>query len=227
MYDRAMQKLHALALEPVAEITGDDNSYGFRKGRSTKDACERIFNVLSTKVSATWILEGDIRGCFDNINHEWMQQNILMNKKVMRQFLKAGYVHKGILFPTTNGTPQGGPISSLYANLRLDGLDTLIQGRYHRNSKGNIEGHYRAKTKVNFVRYCDDFIVTAATQEIAEEVKGLISDFLKERGLELSDEKTLITNINKEFDFLGWSFRKYKGKLLIKPSKDSIKSVVS
>lgn len=227
MYDRAMQKLHALALEPVAEVIGDDNSYGFRKGRSAKDACERIFNVLSTKVSATWILEGDIKGCFDNINHEWIQQNISMNKKVMRQFLKAGYVHKGKLFPTTNGTPQGGPISSLYANLTLDGLETLIQDRYHRNSKGNIESHYRAKTKVNFIRYCDDFIVTAATQEIAEEVKVLISDFLKERGLELSDEKTLITNINKGFDFLGWNFRKHKGKLLIKPSRDSIKSVVS
>lgn len=78
------------------------------------------------KISATWILEGDIKGCFDNINHEWIQQNVLMNKKVMKQFLKARYVHKGRLFLTTNGTPQGGSISSLYANLTLDGLETLI-----------------------------------------------------------------------------------------------------
>lgn len=225
MYDRAMQTLYALALEPVAETKGDTISFGFRKGRSAKDACEQAFNVLARKCAPTWILEGDIKGCFDNINHEWLQENIPMDNSVMKQFLKSGFVHEGNLFPTVMGTPQGGAISSLYANMTLDGLEKVIQDKYHRNTKGNIENHYRAKTKVNIIRYADDFIVTAATKEIAEELKIIIAQFLETRGLELSEEKTLITHIDNGFDFLGWTFRKFKGKLLIKPSKKSIKSI--
>ena len=227
MYDRAMQTLYALGLEPVTETTGDTVSFGFRKGRSAKDACEQIFNVLARKCSPQWILEGDIKGCFDNINHEWLHTNIPMDKRIMKQFLKAGYVYKGILFPTKSGSPQGGAISSIYANMTLDGLEKLIQDKYHRNSKGNIENHYRAKTKVNLVRYADDFIITADTQEIAEEVKSLVQEFLIKRGLQLAKEKTAITHIDAEFDFLGWTYRKFKGKLIVKPSKDSIKSLIS
>lgn len=226
MYDRAMQTLYALALEPVAEVTGDHVSFGFRKGRSAKDACEQIFCVLARKCSPQWILEGDIKGCFDNINHEWLMENIPMDKRIMKQFLKSGFIYKSTLFPTETGSPQGGSISSLYANMTLDGLEKLIQDKYHRNSKGNIENHYRAKAKVNLVRYADDFIVTANTRETAEELKLLISTFLKERGLELSEEKTTIAHINDGFDFLGWTFRKFKDKLIIKPSKSSTKSLI-
>lgn len=93
-----------------------------------------------------------------------------------------------------------------------------LKDKYHRNSKGNIENHYRAKTKVNLVRYADDFIITANSKEIAEELKNIVSDFLATRGLMLSEEKSVI--------FLGWNFRKYSGKLIIKPSKSSIKSVI-
>lgn len=223
MYDRAMQTLYSLALEPVAETTGDTISFGFRRGRSAKDACEQIFNVLARECSPKWILEGDIKGCFDNINHEWLLENIPMDKSVMIQFLKSGFIYKDKLFPTDTGSPQGGAISSLYANMTLDGLQRLIQENYHRNSIGNITNHYRAKTKVNLVRYADDFIVTANSKETAEEVKKLISEFLASRGLMLSEEKTLITHIDEGFDFLGWTFRKFKGKLITKPSKDSIK----
>ena len=226
MYDRAMQTLYALALEPIAEITGDYISFGFRKGRSAKDACEQIFNVLARDCSPTWILEGDIKGCFDNINHDWLQENIPMDKRIMRQFLKSGFIYEGNLFPTNLGSPQGGAISSIYANMTLDGLEKLIQDKYHRNSKGKIENHYRAKSKVNLVRYADDFVITANTKEIAEELKDMVSQFLETRGLTLSEEKTLITHIDKGFDFLGWTFRKFKGKLIVKPSKNSIKTMV-
>lgn len=226
MYDRAMQTLYALALEPVAESTGDNISFGFRKGRSAKDACEQIFSVLARKCSPTWILEGDIKGCFDNINHNWLQENIPMDKIIMKQFLESGFVYKGTLFPTEKGSPQGGAISSLYANMTLDGLEKLIQDKYHRNSKGNIENHYRAKTKVNLVRYADDFVITANTKEIAEELQVLVSEFLQKRGLTLSEEKTMITHIDDGFDFLGWTFRKFKGKLIIKPSKTSINTLI-
>lgn len=230
IYDRAMQTLYALALEPIAETTAettaDTVSFGFRKGRSAKDAGEQIFCVLARKCAPKWIVEGDIKGCFDNINHEWLLANISMDKRIIRQFLKSGFVYQGNLFPTQTGSPQGGSISSIYANMTLDGLERLIQDKYHRNSNGKIENHYRAKTKVNLVRYADDFIITADSKEIAEERKILVSNFLQSRGLQLSEEKTAITHIDNGFDFLGWNFRKYRGKLIVKPSKDSVKRVV-
>ena len=106
MYDRAMQALYALALEPVAETTADTKSFGFRKGRCCQDDCEYIFTALSRKVSPEWVLEGDIKGCFDNISHEWLVENIPMDKSILKQFLKAGFIFKGELFPTEDGTPQ-------------------------------------------------------------------------------------------------------------------------
>jgi RNA-directed DNA polymerase len=147
-----------------------------------------------------------------------------MNKRILRQFLKAGYVYKKKLFPTKSGTPQGGVISPIIANMVLDGMEKIIQEKYWKSPRGYIGVQYN-KQKVNLIRYADDFIVTAKTKEVAEEVKELISEFLAERGLELSKEKTLITHIDKGFDFLGWNFRKYRGKLLVKASKKSIKSI--
>lgn len=222
MYDRAMQSLYALALEPIAEATGDRTSFGFRKYRSTHDACNQVFTCMCRRNSPAWVLEGDIKGCFDNISHQWLIDNIPMDESVLRQFLKAGYVFNRHLFPTDAGTPQGGIISPILANMTLDGIGNIITNKYHRNKCGNIDRSHAGKYKVNFVRYADDFIVTAETEEIAKEVKELIKDFLKGRGLELSDEKTIITHIDNGFDFLGWNFRKYKGKLLVKPSKKSI-----
>jgi len=222
MYDRAMQSLYALALNPIAEVTADKHSFGFRKFRSTHDACGQIFGQLSRRFDAQWILEGDIRGCFDNISHQWLLDNIPMDTSVLKQFLKAGFVFDKTLFPTEAGTPQGGIISPILANMTLDGIESMLVEKYHLSKCGRITVHQKAKHKVNFVRYADDFIVTAKTKEIAEEVRELIKDLLKDMGLELSEEKTLITHINVGFDFLGWNFRKYKGKLLIKPSKKSI-----
>ena len=108
MKDRAMQALHLLALEPIAETTGDPNSYGFRPARSTADAIETCFLLLGRTCAPQWILEGDIRGCFDHISHEWMLRHVSTDKKVLRQWLKAGYMENRTLFPTEAGTPQGG-----------------------------------------------------------------------------------------------------------------------
>ena len=137
--------------------------------------------------------------------------------------LKAGYVYDHKLFPTDAGTPQGGIISPILANLTLDGIEKLLKDKYHTGKNGIFSQRQASKHKVNYLRYADDFIVTAKTEEIAKDVKELIKQFLKDRGLELSDEKTLITHIDDGFDFLGWNFRKYKGKLLVKPSAKSIK----
>jgi RNA-directed DNA polymerase len=227
MYDRAMQALYALALDPVSEVTADKHSFGFRKGRCCQDACEYIFADLARQVSPEWILEGDIKGCFDNISHDWLIANIPMDKSVLKQFLKAGFVFQGELFPTDDGTPQGGVISPILANMALDGLDKVLSDRFHTNRLGKVDIRFKNAHKVNLVRYADDFVVTAATKEIAEEAKEVVRDFLKTRGLELSEEKTLITHINDGFDMLSWTFRKFKGKLIIKPSKKAIKAFVA
>lgn len=213
MHDRAMQTLYLLALDPICEATSDPNSYGFRKGRSTKDACSQAFLVLSKKSSSEWVLEGDIKGCFDHISHEWLMDSIPMDKRILKQFLKAGYIFNGSLFPTEEGTPQGGAISPTLANMTLNGMEPLLKEHFGKNSK------------VNLVRYADDFIVTAPSREVADEVRQLLIPFLAERGLELSAEKTLVTHIDDGFDFLGFNFRKYDGKLLITPSEKSFVSI--
>lgn len=226
MYDRALQALYALALDPASEVMADTKSFGFRKGRCAQDACEYIFTALSRSYSPTWILEGDIKGCFDHISHNWLIQNIPMDKSVLKQFLKAGFVFENELFPTEDGTPQGGIISPILANMALDGMQKVLADRFHTNRLGNVDIRFKNAHKVNLVRYADDFIVTAATKEIAEEAKEIIRNFLRTRGLELSEEKTCITHINDGFDMLGWTFRKFDGKLIVKPSKKSIKSLV-
>jgi RNA-directed DNA polymerase len=119
MLIRAQQALHLLGLEPVAETHADPNSYGFRRGRGTRDAIESAFKGLARKVAAAWIFEGDIQGCFDNFQHRWLEANIPMDKKVLRDWLKAGYVESGKLFPTEAGTPQGGIASPTIANIAL------------------------------------------------------------------------------------------------------------
>ncbi|NQE46247.1 hypothetical protein C5S31_09530, partial [ANME-1 cluster archaeon GoMg2] len=195
------------------------------KYRSAQDACEYAFACLSTRNSAQWVLEGDIKGCFDNINHNWLLKNIPMDKAILQQFLTVGFVYNRHLNPTKAGTPQGGIISPLLANMTLDGLEMAIASRWHVTKRGIIDKGRCNPYKVNFMRYADDFIVTAESEETAKVIAELIKGFLKERGLELAAEKTQITHIDDGFDFLGWNFRKYKGKLMIKPSKKAIDNV--
>jgi RNA-directed DNA polymerase len=208
-----------MALDPVAETTADSNSFGFRKERSTADAIQQCFIDLAKDMSPQWILEGDIKGCFDNISHEWLLNNIPMDKVMLRKWLKCGFVFNKELFPTEEGTPQGGIISPTLANMTLDGLQTILAEKYHRRTI-NKETYY---PKVNLVRYADDFIITGRSKELLEEIMPLVREFLQVRGLTLSEEKTRITHIDEGFDFLGFNVRKYKGKLLIKPSDKGLK----
>jgi RNA-directed DNA polymerase len=155
MFDRAVQALYALALSPIAETTGDKRSFGFRKFRSTQDACGKAFSNLCQEYSPEWILEGDIKGCFDNINHQWLIDNIPMDTSILKQFLKAGYVYDHKLFPTDAGTPQGGIISPILANMTLDGIEKLLNDKYHSGKNGMTSKHEASKHKINFVRYAD------------------------------------------------------------------------
>jgi RNA-directed DNA polymerase len=218
---RAMQALYLLALDPVAETTADPNSYGFRPGRSTADAIEQCFKVLGKQASPQWILEGDIKGCFDAISHEWLLTHIPMEKAMLKKWLKAGYMEQHILYPTEAGTPQGGIISPVLANMTLDGLERAIREAIPPTTRKSREA------KVHLIRYADDFLISGSSKELLEqEMKPLVETFLRERGLQLSPEKTIITHIEDGFDFLGQNVRKYKTgkrhKLLIKPSKKNV-----
>jgi RNA-directed DNA polymerase len=216
MKDRAMQALYLLALEPIAEITADKHSYGFRPERCVADAIDQCFLALARKNSAQWILEGDIKACFDGISHHWLLEHIPMDKAPLRQWLNAGYMEENIFFETEAGTPQGGIISPTLANMTLDGMAEAVKKATARTEK------------VNFVRYADDFIITGASKDVLEKkIKPAIIQFLHERGLTLSEEKTLITHIDQGLDFLGFNVRKYDGKLLIKPSRKSMKTFVN
>jgi RNA-directed DNA polymerase len=222
MRDRAMQALYLQALDPIAETTADPNSYGFRKERSTADAIGQCHVVLSNRGGARWIFEGDIKSCFDKISHEWLLTNIPMDKAILRKWLKAGFMEKHVLHATEEGTPQGGICSPVLANMALDGLERQLRERY---PKATAQSR---KAKVNLVRYADDFIISGSSKELLErEVKPLVEHFLRERGLELSPEKTQITQIEDGFDFLGQNVRDYKGTVLVKPSRKNVAALLT
>lgn len=213
MKDRTMQALYALALDPVAETLADPNSYGFRKKRSVADAIGQCFVSLAKGCSPQWIWEADIRACFDQLSHDWLLANIPMNKRILRGWLKCGYLEKDAFFATEAGTPQGGIISPLLANMALDGLEAAVKAVVTKRG-----------AKVNPVRYADDFIITGATPALLKEkVIPAVTAFLVERGLTLAEEKTHLCHINDGFDFLGVNIRKYDQKLLIKPSPQKVR----
>jgi RNA-directed DNA polymerase len=217
MFDRAQQALHLLGLEPIAETLADHNSYGFRPKRSAADAIGKCFILLARKSSAKWILNGDIKACFDTIDHKWLCNNIPMDREILNKWLIAGYIENQTLYPIEAGIGQGSIISPTILTITLAGLEEAITAVASRTDK------------VHLVTYADDFIVTGSTKEVLEnKIKPVISKFLRERGLELSQDKTTITHIEKEgFDFLGFHCRKYKTKLLIKPQKERVKKFLN
>src|SRR5271169_6476995 len=223
MKDRAQQALYLLALDPVVETTADKNSYGFRPQRSCADAIEQCFLALKSAKTA-WILEGDIKSCFDRISHNWLLAHVPMDRAILQKWLKSGYMEKHVFHETTDGTPQGGIISPALSNCALDGLERLLKEKFPtKKPLSSFGGKFPC---VNFIRYADDFIITGRTKELLEgEIKPLVEQFLQARGLELSPAKTVITHVEKGLDFLGQNVRKYpNGKLLIKPSKKNIKT---
>jgi RNA-directed DNA polymerase len=162
MRDRAMQALYLLALDPVAETIGEVNSYGFRQKRSTADAIEQCFTVLAQRQSAQWILEGDIKACFDAISHQWLLTHIPIQPAILRQWLKAGFIDRQVLYSTEVGTPQGGICSPVLMNMTLDGLEHLLEERFASNRRLDRQN------KLHLVRYADDFIITGSSKELLE-----------------------------------------------------------
>jgi RNA-directed DNA polymerase len=220
--DRAQQALYLLGLDPIGETTADANSYGFRSQRCCADALDQCHKLLRNNHSASWILEGDIRACFDRISHAWLLTHTPMDRVMLRQWLQAGYLEKDAFFATTQGSPQGGIISPALANRTLDGLERLLHERFGGTRR------QRQQHKVHLVRYADDFIITGTSQELLrDEVQPLVAHFLQERSLELSHEKTSITRVEDGFDFLGQNVRRYGTKLLLKPSRKNVRSFLA
>jgi RNA-directed DNA polymerase len=160
MTDRAMQALYLLGLDPIAETQADGHSYGFRRERCCADAIEQCHLLLGNRHGPRWILEGDIKSCFDRICHSWLVDHIPMDKEILRAWLKTGFLEEGVRFDTTEGTPQGGIISPVLANRALDGLQALLAEHFPSGDKRTC--------KVHLVRYADDFIITGTSKEFLQ-----------------------------------------------------------
>jgi RNA-directed DNA polymerase len=213
MKDRAMQALYLLALSPIAETSADPNSYGFRLRRSVADAWAQCFTALAKGYAPELVFEGDIESCFDRFSHPWLLENIPMDREVLRKWLEAGYLENATFYQTLAGTPQGGVISPVIANLALDGLERAAREAAPRVNR-------ETRPKVHVIRYADDFIITAASKELlVERVIPAVKEFLAQRGLRLSSEKSRITQVSDGFEFLGADIRKSGRKLMMRPAK--------
>lgn len=223
--DRAMQARVKNALEPEWEARFEPSSYGFRPGRSPHDAIEMIFNLANPRGRLKWIVDADIKGAFDNIGHEPLLRAIGLapGRELVRQWLKAGVVEDGSWTATDQGTPQGGVISPLLANIALHGMEDAL------GIRRILRGRPAATNRRSLVRYADDFVVFCKSKEDAERVVEIMGLWLGQRGLEISAEKTRITHVLYGFDFLGFNIRQYDApgsargtKLFIQPSKASV-----
>ena len=232
MIDRVIQDILRMTLEPITEYHANDNSYGFRPKRSCHDAIGHLFSKLGRRDTKQWIIEGDIAGCFDHISHDHIlstlktwhtPENVI---SIIRRMLKSKVFCDDELIDVETGTPQGGILSPMLANVALTALDNYCEQQFGIKQNGRI---------VNpIVRYADDFVLVCDTEQEAVLIKEKIADFLESNiGLTLSEEKTKITHISEGFDFLGFNLRKYKhksprskyhevGQLLIKPQREKV-----
>jgi len=226
--DRIYQSIIKCALEPQWEARFESSSYGFRPKRGCHDALKRIF-LSCWSGNKQWIFEGDFKGCFDSLNHEYIMEQIkgFPYRNTVERWLKAGFVDNGVFSETGSGSGQGSIVSPLLANIALSGMEEVLDIKYKPISrKGRVIG-YENISKYTLVFYADDFVIICNNEKDAEEIYDRLQPYLKSRGLTLSEEKTKVTNVKKGFDFLGFNVRMYKtsqkDKLLIKPSKDSVK----
>ena len=236
--DRVYQNIAKMALEPQWEARFEPTSYGFRPKRSCHDAIERIFcttngnGKISTK---NWIFEGDFKACFDTLDHGYIMKQLgsFPERDIISKWLKAGFMDKNVFNKTEEGTPQGGIISPLLANIALHGMEEVLGIKYIKNGSQDCN-----RTKYSMCRYADDFIIMCSTLGDANNIKEILADYLSDRGLTLAEDKTKISHIEKGFNFLGFNIRRYtvtkfkkgkqaeKGKkLLIKPSKESVQKL--
>jgi RNA-directed DNA polymerase len=221
LIDRVHQARVLNALEPEWEARFEPKSYGFRPGRGCHDAIEAIFQVAKGKSPRRlWILDADLAGAFDRIGHNHLMSMIgsFPNRDMIRAWLKVGVVENGRLSRTEEGTPQGGVISPLLLNIALHGMETAAGARYGADT-------YARKGSPVLIRYADDLVVHCHTRQEAIEVKARLAAWLAPRGLAFNDDKTRVVSLSEGFDFLGFNVRRYRSKLLIKPSKQAVRRI--
>lgn len=229
--DRCVQYIVTTALEAEWEQRFEGCSYGFRPGRSAHDAMQRIFNVVANcRTEKRWVLDGDITGCFDNISHGCLISELdgFPQQALVERWLKCGYLEKGASYRTTRGTPQGGIITPLLANIALHGMEKALSIS---TRQGNQSGPR------SFVRYAYEFVVFTKSEADAEKARDLLKEWLNARGLEISKLKNRIVHIDEGFNFLGFHVRRYPlgnyekkpghREILIKPSKESIQKATA
>lgn len=221
--DRVMQTLVKAALEPEWEARFEANSYGFRPGRCTMDAIEALHTTLNQKGASTFILDADIKGCFDNLAHEPLLARLPVFTTTIRRWLKAGVVELGHYSTTETGSPQGGPLSPLLANVALDGMERLFGAETSDGRPITPSQRKGLNRGISLCRYADDFVATAPTREVLEDyVMPQLTEFLRERGLALSAAKTRIVHVSQGFNFLGFLIRRFGRKLLSRPQKEKV-----
>jgi RNA-directed DNA polymerase len=217
-YDRAMQVLYAFSLDPVAEGGGERKSFAFRKGRSMQDAHAFIMKGLTGQDAPRYIVKADVKACYASISHDWLLANVPMDTKVLFQFLKAGHVFAGEIFPPDDyGISLGSSISPILGNLSLDGMQAAIFEGLHGAASGEID-----YAEGNLIRFADDCFITARSKESAAKIIDLLSNFLRPRGMKLSDEKTKVFDLTQGLDFLSRNYRSVKGVVYAAPSENAI-----
>lgn len=211
--DRAMQTLYKFALDPIAEISGDDCSFGFRVDRGPQKAVIQCGRILLQNPSFCWVLKVDIKSCFDNISHKWILDHIPMDKVMLTKFLKCGYIDNSVFHRTDKGVPQGSCLSSVICNMTLDGLEATLFDEFG--------------SSVRLVRYADDICLMGAHKAtLVQSVIPLIESFLAERGLHLSAEKTSVYNVEDGFAFLGFRIQKRSDdEIILSPTRKNIDSL--
>jgi RNA-directed DNA polymerase len=222
--DRCHQARVVNALEPEWEARFEPKSYGFRPGRGCQDAIQAIYTVARGNAKRLWTLDADLASAFDLIAHDHILSQIgaFPARGMIRQWLKAGVVEQGRLHRTEDGVPQGGVVSPLLLNVALHGMETAAGVRYH--PTGTSAGRTRPDSPV-LIRYADDLVALCHTRQEALEVKARLAAWLAPRGLSFNEDKTRVVALANGFDFLGFNVRRYRGKLLIKPSKQAVRRI--
>lgn len=226
--DRVYQMVVSLALEPRVEVGFEPCSYGFRPMRGTGNALAKIHSY-TRKGKRPWVFEGDFKSCFDTLSHDWILRQLgnFPARNLINKWLKAGYLYNDMLTITDEGTPQGGIISPILANIALTGIDEALGIEYTKRRHNRFSTNYVNLSRYAMVRYADDFVVLCKTKDDAEKVYTLLEPYLSERGLTLAPDKTMITPLSRGFDFLGYNIRSYQTqqgfKVLTRPSDERVK----
>jgi RNA-directed DNA polymerase len=223
--DRCLQALAVNALEPEWEARFEPKSYGFRPGRGCHDAIVAIHTTASrTDAKRLWVLDADLAAAFDHLNHDHICESLgtFPAMGMVRQWLKAGVIEDGGFLATEEGAPQGGVISPLLMNVALHGMEAAAGVRYH------TAGTRAGKTMPGcpaLIRYADDLLALCHSRDQAEQVKARLAEWLKPRGLVFNETKTQITHLDEGVDFLSFTIRRFRGKLLTKPSNDALRRI--